>query len=68
VGIAPKSTDAESVTSALMQALLGFTSDARWLRHARKQPDLKGRLDLERDGGRTPAAALLGPSSPASGG
>jgi Transposase DDE domain len=34
VGIAPKLTDAELVTLAVMQALLGFTSDARWLRHA----------------------------------
>ncbi|MEU4806310.1 IS982 family transposase [Actinosynnema sp. NPDC023587] len=35
VGIAPKLTDAELVTLAVMQALLGFTSEARWLRHAR---------------------------------
>jgi hypothetical protein len=34
VGIAPKLSDAELVTLAVMQALLGFTSDARWLRHA----------------------------------
>ena len=34
VGIAPKLTDAELVTLAVMQALLGFTSEARWLRHA----------------------------------
>src|SRR6266700_730835 len=33
VGIAPKLTDAELVTLAVMQALLGFTSEARWLRH-----------------------------------
>src|SRR5213078_5243432 len=37
VGIAPKLTDAELVTLAVMQALLGFTSEARWLRHARAQ-------------------------------
>jgi hypothetical protein len=34
VGIAPKLTDAELVTLAVMQALLGYTSEARWLRHA----------------------------------
>ncbi|WP_157524382.1 IS982 family transposase [Jiangella alkaliphila] len=35
VGIEPKISDAELVTLAVMQALLGFTSEARWLRHAR---------------------------------
>jgi len=35
VGIAPKLTDAELITLAVMQAVLGFTSEARWLRHAR---------------------------------
>jgi hypothetical protein len=35
VGIAPKITDAELLTLSVMQALLGFTSEARWLRHAR---------------------------------
>ena len=34
-GIAPKLSDAELVTLAVMQALLGFTSESRWLRHAR---------------------------------
>jgi Transposase DDE domain len=34
VGIAPKLADAEMVTLAVMQALLGFTSEARWLRYA----------------------------------
>jgi len=38
VGISPHLTDAELVTLAVMQALLGFTSEARWLRHARSQP------------------------------
>jgi hypothetical protein len=33
VGIAPKLSDAELVTLAVMQALLGFASEARWLRH-----------------------------------
>jgi hypothetical protein len=34
-GIGPELSDAELVTLAVMQALLGFTSEARWLRHAR---------------------------------
>jgi hypothetical protein len=34
VGIAPKLTDAELVTLAVMQALLGYVSEARWLRYA----------------------------------
>lgn len=34
VGIAPQLTDAELVTLVMMQAMLGFTSEARWLRHA----------------------------------
>src|ERR671911_2043567 len=34
VGIEPRISDAELVTLAVMQALLGFTSEARWLRHA----------------------------------
>lgn len=35
IGIAPKLTDAELLTLAVMQALLGFTSEARWIRYAR---------------------------------
>jgi hypothetical protein len=35
VGITPRLTDAELVTVAVLQALLGFTSEARWLRQAR---------------------------------
>ena len=35
VGIAPRLSDAELVTLAVMQALLGFVSEARWIRHAR---------------------------------
>jgi len=31
VGIGPQLSDAELVTLAVMQALLGFTSEARWL-------------------------------------
>ncbi len=34
VGIAPQLSDAELVTLAVMQALLGFTSEARWVRYA----------------------------------
>ena len=34
-GIAPQISDAEVVTQAVMQALLGFTWESRWLRHAR---------------------------------
>jgi hypothetical protein len=34
VGISPQLTDAELVTLAMMQAMLGFTSEARWLRYA----------------------------------
>jgi hypothetical protein len=35
VGIAPRLNDAELVTLTVMQALLGFTSESRWLRYAR---------------------------------
>ena len=34
VGIAPKLTDAELLTLAVIQALLGYTSEARFIRHA----------------------------------
>ena len=34
VGFAPKITDAELITLAVMQALLGYTSERRWLRYA----------------------------------
>jgi hypothetical protein len=34
VGIAPKISDAELVTLAVMQSLLGHTSESRWLRYA----------------------------------
>ena len=34
VGFAPKITDAELVTLAVMQVLLGYESERRWLRHA----------------------------------
>lgn len=35
VGIAPRLTDAELVTLAMVQAMPGLTSEAKWLRHAR---------------------------------
>ena len=35
VGITPRISDAELVTLCVMQALLSFTSEARWLRYAR---------------------------------
>ena len=35
-GICPRISDPELVTLAVMQALLGFVSEARWLRYARK--------------------------------
>lgn len=36
IGITPKISDAEMLTLAVMQALLGYTSETRWLRYARK--------------------------------
>lgn len=43
-GIAPKTSDAEMLTLAVMQALLGFTSETHWLRYARAnlRPTRKG--------------------------
>jgi hypothetical protein len=35
VGFIPQIGDAELLTLAVMQALLGFTSERRWLRYAR---------------------------------
>jgi hypothetical protein len=35
IGLSPQLSDAELVTLAVLQALLGFTSEARWIRHAR---------------------------------
>jgi hypothetical protein len=37
VGLSPQLSDAELVTLAVMQALPGFTSEARWIRHARSR-------------------------------
>jgi hypothetical protein len=36
IGIIPELSDAELLTLAVMQALLGFVSESRWLRYARK--------------------------------
>lgn len=36
VGIAPRISDAELLTLATMQALMGYPSETRWLRYARK--------------------------------
>jgi hypothetical protein len=36
VGITPKTSDAEMLTLAVMQALLGYTNETQWLRYARK--------------------------------
>ena len=37
VGISPGLSDAEMITLAVLQALLGYVSEARWLRFARRQ-------------------------------
>ena len=37
IGIAPKLSDAELITWAVIQALLGHTSEARYIRHANVQ-------------------------------
>src|SRR5690348_17867485 len=34
IGLQPRLTDAELVTLAVMQALLGYASESRWLRYA----------------------------------
>src|SRR4051794_27484949 len=36
VGIAPRITDAELITVSVMQALLGYHNESRWIRYARK--------------------------------
>lgn len=36
IGIAPKLSDAELLALSVMQVLLGFNEEARWVRHARK--------------------------------
>jgi hypothetical protein len=37
VGITPKLSDAELITLAVMAALLGYVSEARWLRYAKAE-------------------------------
>ena len=50
VGLAPRLSDAELVTLVVLQALLGFTSEARWLRYANSH--LRGMFpDLPRQSG-----------------
>jgi hypothetical protein len=61
IGLQPQLSDAELVTLAVMQALLGFTSEARWIRHARARlghlfPYLPGQPGYNR---RLRAAAAL---------
>ncbi len=46
IGLAPRISDAELLTLAVLQALLGFTSESRWLRFARAR--LRSR-ELARD-------------------
>ena len=36
IGIVPRTSDAEMLTLAVMQALLGYTNETQWLRYARK--------------------------------
>src|SRR5260370_3799855 len=38
VGVNPTISDAELITLVVMQSRLAFTSEARWLRHARSHP------------------------------
>jgi hypothetical protein len=37
VGIAPKITDAELITVAVMQVLLGYPNESRWIRYAARR-------------------------------
>ncbi|MGF6882836.1 hypothetical protein ABIA39_001778 [Nocardia sp. GAS34] len=70
VGLTLRLTDAELITLSVMQALLGFTSEARWLRYAHAhlghlfrylphQPGYDKRL--RRAGGRADASGDAGP-------
>ena len=43
VGIAPKLSDAELITLAVIQALLGYTSEARFLRYGSEQSDTRSK-------------------------
>jgi hypothetical protein len=60
VGIAPRITDAELVTLAVMQALLGHVSEARWLRYSRAHlPSRHARPARRRDSRRCPELLKL---------
>src|SRR5215204_1452436 len=69
VGIEPQISDAELITLAVMAALLRFTSEARWLRHARvhlrhqlvDRRCMGGRLDPGRMRSFSGDRAALGP-------
>ena len=37
VGISPQLSDAELVTLGVLEALLGFTSEGRWIRHVKAE-------------------------------
>jgi hypothetical protein len=59
VGIPPKLSDAELLTLAVMQALLGYTSKARkarWLRYADRHEVVPGLVEVRwRSPARSPA-------------
>lgn len=66
--MAPKLSDTEPVSLAVMQALLGFTSEARWIRHAGthhlfpylpQQPGYNTRLRAAADAIRSVIGALV---------
>ena len=74
VGISPQLSDSELVTLAVLQALLGFTSEARWVRHVKarmghlfpyvpKQPGYNKRLRAARGLIRHCARALAASTS-----
>ena len=56
VAIAPKITDADLLTVAVMQALLGYTSEARWLRYCPDEPGHHGRAPAPATGRQQAAA------------
>ncbi|MFF7679020.1 hypothetical protein [Actinacidiphila glaucinigra] len=61
VGITPRLSDAELVTLAVMQALLGYTSEARWLRHCHARMTLLDLLAVEPQlTARRPGQTLIG--------
>jgi hypothetical protein len=65
VGITPRLDDAELVTLVVLQALLGFTSEARWLRYANSRlrglfPYLPAQSGLQQTGTRRGRDAARG--------